>query len=155
MDILNVNGMIRTDSYSKNTKTYSWYKISNRKIIEQYTTTLNVSPNYTNIECDICYETKSDWIVINKCKHKLCYSCLNNIVHSDKLHTGNFRDIEHYNNFILNNSFVKCPFCRCSFSFLDTSQYIKSKLPATTREVVGRCKKNRYYKHKLHFTKSL
>ena len=142
------NGMVKTCSTLKNTKTYDFYKIKDNKITDHYIYRYNVSPFINKFECDICYESKGDWLVINKCKHKMCYKCFNNIVYH---HFNNINELttnEQYTNYMIKNSFIKCPFCRAEFSFMVTSHYIKSKLSVKIREVVERCKEKRENGHK-------
>lgn len=147
------NGIIKCCQQNKNKtkseKKYDWYKYKNNIIINKFTTTVSVSPDYNLFYCDICYEYKSDYITINNCDHKLCSTCLNNIVNTKNSYLHNFLGNKYYELYILNNSYVNCPFCRCSFSFLDTCHYIKSKLYINTRELIILSKNKKDLKNKL------
>ena len=111
-----------------------------------YTYSAAVSPDLTPITCGICYENKFDWVLINKCKHKLCHICYSKIVnyHLEKqsYDISDYNTI-HYTNFIIKNSIIKCPFCRTEYSFLDTSHFHKSRLSLKVRDVLHKSRIHR------------
>ena len=95
-----------------------------------------ISPTIEKLQCDICYELKNDWISINKCNHKMCYECYNKIINNS------FNNInyvcEYYRDlYMINNSYITCPFCRTSFSFIDTTHNVKSKLSKTVKDAAN------------------
>ncbi len=120
---------LHDDEYNtKYKQKYVFWKIIDYKKKEEYIFTRLISNDIDELYCDICFESKKDWITINKCNHKLCYECFQKFI-INKYSTL-------YWDYIVNNSLFACPFCRTEFSFLDTSHYTKSKLSLKVWDVI-------------------